>query len=99
MQSTAIGSGVAVPHARFAGIDQQFGALILLPQGVDFDSIDGAPVKIVLGVIGPHGQIRQHLQLLTAISRVLRDGHLRRQLVDALDGEQAYSLLAQAEAR
>lgn len=99
LQSTAIGSGVAVPHARFDSIGRQFGAMIVAPAGVEFGAIDGAPVQIILGVIGPQGQIKRHLQLLTAISRVLRDSQVRRAIIESTDGAQAFELLNAAESR
>src|SRR5262245_9131486 len=51
--STGTGSGVAVPHARLAGIDKPFGMLVRLAKPVDFESIDSRPVDIVFLLLLP----------------------------------------------
>jgi len=53
LQSTGIGDGVAIPHTSLEAAGRRAAALVVCPQGVPFDAIDGADVRIVLGVIGP----------------------------------------------
>ncbi len=97
LQSTAIGSGVAVPHARSSEFGQRLGALILARDGVPFDA-NGEPAQIILGVIGPAEDTKGHLQLLTNVARLLRNATVRRSLVEAEDGQEAYGLISAAEA-
>lgn len=72
LQSTGIGDGVAIPHASAESAVHQAAALLLCRQGVPFEAIDGYPVKIVFGVVGPRRATGEHLKTLARISRVLR---------------------------
>jgi PTS system nitrogen regulatory IIA component len=73
VQSTGIGGGVAIPHGAMAQLTSQCAALIVSQEGVDFASIDGAPVYLVFGVVGPKHAAGVHLKTLARISRVLRN--------------------------
>src|SRR4051794_12541442 len=53
LQSTGIGDGVAIPHTSMDAAARRAAALVLCPQGVPFDAIDGGSVNIVLAVVGP----------------------------------------------
>lgn len=97
LQSTAIGSGVAVPHARSEDFPKRCGALILTARGIAFGT-QGESAHIVFGVIGPAEDTKGHLQLLTNIARTLRDASVRDSLVAATDAQSAYELLVAADA-
>ncbi|MBW2529401.1 MAG: PTS sugar transporter subunit IIA [Deltaproteobacteria bacterium] len=99
LASTGIGGGVAVPHAAVDGLTRQVGALLLCPRPVEFDSIDGEPVAIVFGLIGPRGAPTDHLRVLASVSRLLHSEEFRDQLVRSRDGSAAYELLVCAERR
>ena len=72
--STGIGGGVAIPHARIAGIDRFFGLFARLERPVDFDAVDEQPVDLVFLLLAPAGADDRHLQALACVSRHLRDG-------------------------
>jgi PTS system nitrogen regulatory IIA component len=93
LQSTGIGDGVAIPHTALEEAETQTGALVLCPRGVDFDAIDGAPVNIVFGVVGPKRDTGEHLRTLARISRLLRDDSTRSRLVTAESAQSAYELI------
>ena len=78
--STGIGSGIAIPHARMAGLDKPQGLFARLVHPVDFDSIDERPVDTVFLLLAPEGAGADHLKALARVSRLLRD----RSLVDKL---------------
>ncbi len=102
LQSTGIGDGVAIPHGFLGELGSQVAALVVAPDGVPFDSIDGRPAKIVLGVIGPkrgmHAQV-EHLRILARVSKVLREPGLRERIVSAADASTIYRLVRDADAR
>ncbi len=98
LQSTGIGDGVAIPHTALQSAEGQRAALILCPQGVDFDAIDGEPVKIFFGVVGPKSAASEHLKILAKVSRLLRSPETRRRLLESEGPEQAYSLIEEHEA-
>ena len=95
--STGIGDGVAIPHAPVPGIGSQRAALVLYPDGVDFDAIDKQPVKIFFGVIGPKSEASEHLKILAKLSRLLRSPETRRRLLESSGPAQAYSLIEEHE--
>lgn len=99
LQSTGVGSGVAIPHAAMEGVERLIGAVLLCPRPIDFDAIDGAPVSILVAVIGPKRATGEHLKTLARISRLLRDEAFRRRLLGASTGPAAYELIAAEEGR
>ncbi len=70
--STGIGAGLALPHARVAGLAAPLGWLVRLARPLAFDAVDGAPVDIVLMLLAPQGDDAAHLAALAAVSRRLR---------------------------
>ena len=98
LQSTGIGDGVAIPHSALEHAEAQAGALLLFPKGIDFDAIDGQPVHIVFGVVGPKRATGEHLRTLARISRLLRDEATRKQLANAPGPEFAYELIESHDA-
>ncbi len=94
--STGIGGGIAVPHARMAGLTAPVGLFARLVQPIDFDSIDERPVDIVFLLIAPEGAGADHLKALARVSRLLRD----RALVDKLratdNADALYALLVES---
>lgn len=93
LQSTGIGDGVAIPHSALENAEGQAAALLLFPKGIDFDAIDGQPVHIVFGVVGPKRATGEHLRTLARISRLLRDEGTRKQLANADSSASAYALI------
>lgn len=69
--STAVGHGVAIPHARFAQCDQIHGAFAILDKAVDYDAPDGSTVDIVVMLLAPEKSGSHHLNLLSKITRLL----------------------------
>ncbi len=78
--STGIGSGVAIPHAFSDEIEQVrmvFGRSI---KGVEFEAIDNAPVHFVILFVVPKKECHQHLHNLAAVSKLMMNCEIRRQL-------------------
>ncbi|MBK7951406.1 MAG: cation:proton antiporter [Deltaproteobacteria bacterium] len=67
--STALGGGVAAPHARLLGLARPVVAVGISPTGVDFDSPDGAPVRVVFLILTPRSEDGAQLELLSDIAR------------------------------
>ncbi len=93
LASTGVGSGVAVPHGRVGGLDAIRVALITVPQGVEFDSVDGEPVCILVAILAPKDRPSQHLKVLADASRLLRRAHVREALLSASDPAAAFAVL------
>jgi len=95
LASTGIGSGVAIPHGRYDGVDELRAAVALCPAGVDFDAVDRLPVKIVVGIVGPRSMPQKHLAALAGVSRFLRNDEKREALLKSVDNAEAYRTLVQ----
>ena len=95
LASTGVGSGVAIPHGRSDDFDELRAAVAIYPAGVDFEAVDGLPVNIIVGIIGPRSMPQKHLAALAGVSRVLRNEAKRVELVGAIDDEHAYRALVE----
>jgi mannitol/fructose-specific phosphotransferase system IIA component (Ntr-type) len=79
--STGMEQGIAVPHAAMDDLEHLVAAMALLPEGLDFQSLDGNPAQIVVLLLVPKTQKLQHVQTLTEIARRLADPTFRTQLL------------------
>ena len=98
LASTGIGSGVAIPHGRIAHLERLRAAVAISPSGIPFDAIDGAPVRIVVGVLAPQHHTGDHLRVLARVSRLLRSPELREGLLVARTAREAFEVIARADA-
>jgi len=78
--STGVGSGIAVPHARLAGLDSLCAIFLRLDRPIDFDAVDERPVDLVFLLLSPEAAGADHLRALSRITRLLRDGEICRTL-------------------
>ena len=97
LQSTGVGSGVAIPHGRVGSLDRFVGALAIHPGGVEFASIDGKPVSILFAVIGPEKAAGEHLKCLARIGRLLRDDGVRARLQSTKSAAEALAIVCDAD--
>lgn len=91
--STGFGRGVAIPHARIAGLSRPVAAFLRLEAPVLFDSADAMPVDLVFGLLSPEQAGAAHLHALAAISRTMRDEAMHAALSRAANAEEIYGLL------
>lgn len=96
--STALGHGVALPHARLAGIASAAGALVHLHAGVDFDAPDGHPVDLVFGLLVPDECTEEHLQILATLAERFASARLREALRAAESADEACAILSAVSA-
>lgn len=78
--TTGVGDGVALPHARLAGLDRVRGIFIRLETPLEFDATDRRPVDLIFALFAPEGAGVSHLKALALVSRTLRDSGLRAKL-------------------
>lgn len=78
--STALGNGVAIPHARIAGLHQVLAAFIRPALPMQFDAPDRKPVSNFLVLLVPEEATEQHLQILADIAHLFSDRYFREQL-------------------
>lgn len=95
--STGIGNGVAVPHTKHPSVDRLIATVALTQQGVDFSSLDGEPVHILILLISPPDRPGDHLRGLENISRHLRNQNFCRFLLQSRTPEAVWDLLKEAD--
>lgn len=91
--STGFGNGIAIPHCRLEQCNEAVGALLQLDDGIDFDSLDGAPVDLIFVLLVPHEAIEQHLQILKTLAERLDQEELREALRQAPDAQTLYRVM------
>ena len=91
--STGLGKGGAIPHGRMRGTEESVAAMLILDKGVDFDSSDGQPVDLVLGMIVPQEATQTHLTILKSIAEMLSDEEQVAALRSAKDDAAVFELL------
>jgi PTS system nitrogen regulatory IIA component len=88
--STAMGGGVAIPHARIEHLIRPFGILARLRKPIDFDAIDGQPVDLVFLLLLPTSEPAEQLSTLASVARRLREPSTVRELRRAVDNASLY---------
>ena len=97
--STGIGYGVAIPHAFSESIDHVVAAFARSKEGVEFESIDHAPVNFIVLFIVPKKDYNLHLQTLAAIAKMFNNCEVRRSLGEAETVEEILDIFASRPSR
>ena len=93
--STAMGSGVAIPHARVSGIRHIVGLFARLEKSVEFEAPDGQGVDLMFTLLAPEEAGADHLRALARVSRLLRDEKMRQKLRASRDPSALHALLTE----
>jgi mannitol/fructose-specific phosphotransferase system IIA component (Ntr-type) len=81
--TTGIGLGLAIPHAKIPEISDNLVVIGRSREGIEFESVDGAPVHLIFMIGASDRQTREFVRLLAAVTHVLKDDALRARLLDA----------------
>jgi mannitol/fructose-specific phosphotransferase system IIA component (Ntr-type) len=96
--STGIGGGVAIPHGKTPHVDQLMLAAGVAPTAIDFDALDGHPVRLFFLLVGPESASGAHVKALSRISRLLRRDRLRADLLASTTPEAFLDVIRRSEA-
>ena len=91
--STGIGLEIAVPHCRSEQVKSVITAAMLVPSGIEYNSIDGKPVKLIFLIISPKNDIQGHIACLSAISHAISDENTRLKLLNSASSDELYENL------
>jgi len=91
--STGIGDGVAIPHGKIADLPSLQLVFARSSKGIDFESMDGQLAQLFFLLIAPEGAVGVHLKTLARISKLLKDIHVRKQLLAAGDAAAIYQII------
>ena len=98
-RSTGIGMGLAIPHGKSPGVASLAMAIGKPAQPVDFQAIDGRPVKLVILLASPPDRASDHIQALARLSRLMTMEAFREAIYAAGSATEIYDLLRQHEQR
>lgn len=90
--STGMEAGIAVPHAAVDGLPKMIIGMAILPEGIEFESLDGQAATVVVMILVPKTEKLAHLQTLTEVARRLSGNAFRQSLLQAESGEQVVGL-------
>jgi len=96
-RSTGIGSGIAIPHGKCKAVKELVMAVGIADEPIDFASVDGKPVKIIILLVSPADQTGPHIQALAKVSRLMLDEEFKLELEHADSAENAYKLISNKE--
>jgi len=95
--STAVGHGVALPHARTEKLDDIVVAMGRCKEGIDFGADDGQPVHLIFLIGTPLKEVNRYLKLLAGLSRLLRQAEVREALMSAQKPSEVREALMDAQ--
>lgn len=95
--TTGIGGGIAIPHAKNCGVAQAGLSAMVVPGGVDYDAMDGAPVDLLFLIAAPDTEDNVHLQVLSQLAVLLMDGDFTAKLRNAKSEEEFLRVIDEAE--
>ena len=98
LNSTGVGHGIAIPHARLGKLEKIVGIFTQLENAVDFDAVDDAPVDLLFVLLTPADAGADHLKALARVSRLMRNAAICEKLRAANDKAQLYALLTEPTA-
>lgn len=99
LASTAVGHGIAIPHAKLPNIGSAVACLGRSPSGVEFGSKDGAPTRILLAILAPEGNAGLHLKALARASRLLMDASFRSAVLETGDAAALWQVVESHDAQ
>lgn len=95
--STAVGDGIAIPHAKVKAVKEAGLAVITVPAGVDYGSFDGSPVNLIFMIAAPEGEADTHLEALAKLSVLLMKPGFKDSLLKADSKEAFIKVIDEAE--
>jgi len=97
IQSTGTGTGIAIPHGKCNAVKELVIAIGIAHEPIEYNSIDGKPVTILILLVSPADQTGPHIQALATISRLMLNEEFRQKLEKVTSTVEAYALLNDQE--
>ena len=95
--TTGVGEEIAIPHGKGEVIAKPGLAAMVIPDGVDFESLDGKPIKLLFLIAAPDNKENVHLEVLSRLSTLLMDEKFRKELINAKTKEEFLKIIEKAE--
>ena len=95
--STGVGEGIAIPHGKGNVISKPGLVAMVIPDGVDFEALDGKPVKLLFLIAAPDSKDNLHLKVLSRLSALLMNEKFRKDLLNAKSKEEFLKIIDEAD--
>ena len=95
--TTGIGEGIAIPHGKSDVVDKPGLSAMIIPDGVDFESLDGQPAKLIFLIAAPNTKDNIHLEVLSRLSTLLMDTEFRKNLLSSKTSKEFLNYIDKAE--
>lgn len=95
--STAVGEGIAIPHAKVAAVKEPGLAAMVVSDGVDYEAFDGSLANLIFMIAAPEGEADVHLEALSRLSTLLMDPDFKNDLIHAESKEEFLQLIDDKE--
>ena len=95
--STGLGDGIATPHAKSAGVKEAGLAAMVVPNGVDFDALDGQPSHLFFMIAAPEGAADTHVEVLSKLATMVIDPDFKNALIQAATVDRFLELITAKE--
>ena len=95
--STGLGDGIATPHAKSAGVKEPGLAAMVVPNGVDFEALDGQPSRLFFMIAAPEGAADTHVEVLSKLATMVIDPDFKEALIQAATVDRFLELITAKE--
>ena len=95
--STGLGDGIATPHAKSAGVKEAGLAAMVVPNGVDFEALDGQPSRLFFMIAAPEGAADTHIEVLSKLATMVIDPDFKNALIQAATVDRFLELITAKE--
>ena len=95
--TTGLGDGIATPHAKSAGVKAPGLAAMTIPEGIDFESMDGNPARLFFAIAAPDGGNDEHLMILSKLATMVMDPDFKEALIKATTKEEFLKIIDDKE--
>jgi fructose-specific phosphotransferase system IIA component len=97
-KTTGIGSGIAIPHGKSDAVDRMYCGAATVPEGLEFESLDGKPAQLFILIVSPANTVGPHLTALSMVSKLMGgSAQVRQKLIAAESAKEFLDTLATAE--
>ncbi|MCP2519313.1 PTS sugar transporter subunit IIA [Candidatus Aminicenantes bacterium AC-708-M15] len=99
IQSTAIGNGVAIPHCFSEEIENLIIVIVISRRGIDFNSPDKKPIKLIFLILGNKKNPGLHLKALARIARLIKETEIIKKLIDCSNVQEVLRIFEEEEGK
>lgn len=95
--STAMNSGVAIPHGKLSGLNNIVAGIARSKKGIEFDALDGEKTSIFILLVSPERSNNKHINLLARFSKIFKKAEIRKKILNAKSSDEIYEIIIEED--